>query len=137
MTPSPDRNYGMQEGGFMNLIVRIVIGAITGWLTGKLVEIEGREKVVSEGHVLDIIYGILGAMAGEYLFFWIVIGKGNAFSDFATTILGSITLVGAGRLLASRWRFVRSHKKNTSPGSFEVGRVNPDVVGLIEAPAAP
>ena len=121
----------------MNVIVRIVIGGITGWLTGKLVEIEGREKVVSEGHVLDIVYGIVGAIAGEYLFFWIVIGKGNAFSDFATAVLGSITLVGAGRLLASRWRFVRSHKKNTSPGSFEVGRVNPEVVGLIEAPAAP
>jgi len=121
----------------MNVIVRIVIGAITGWLTGKLVEIEGREKVVSEGHVLDIVYGIVGAIAGEYLFFWIVIGRGNGFSDFATAVLGSITLVGAGRLLASRWRFVRSHKKNTSPGSFEVGRVNPEVVGLIEAPAAP
>ena len=31
-------------------------------------------------------------MVGEYLFFWIVIAKGNAFSDYATTVLGSITL---------------------------------------------
>jgi uncharacterized membrane protein YeaQ/YmgE (transglycosylase-associated protein family) len=137
MTPSPARNYGMQEGGFMNVIVRIIIGAVTGWLTGKLVEIEGRGKVVSEGHVLDIVYGIVGAMAGEYLFFWIVIGKGNGFSDFATAVLGSITVVGAARLLVARWRLAQSYKRNTSPSSFEVGRVNPDAVGLIEAPAAP
>jgi hypothetical protein len=30
------------------------------------------------------VYGIVGAMVGEYLFFWIVIGKGNALGDFAT-----------------------------------------------------
>jgi uncharacterized membrane protein YeaQ/YmgE (transglycosylase-associated protein family) len=137
MTPSPGRNYGMQEGGFMNVIVRIVVGAITGWLTGKLVEIEGRSKVVGEGHVLDIIYGIVGAIAGDYLFFWIVIGKGNGFSDFATAVLGSITVVGAARLLVARWRLARSYKKNTSPSSFEMRRVNPDPIDLIEAPAAP
>jgi hypothetical protein len=37
----------------MNVIVRIVIGGLAGWLTGKAVEVEGRVKVVSEGHVLD------------------------------------------------------------------------------------
>jgi uncharacterized membrane protein YeaQ/YmgE (transglycosylase-associated protein family) len=53
---------------------------------------------------LDAIYGVVGAMVGEYLFFWIVIGKGNAVSDYATMVLGSITVVGAARLLAARWR---------------------------------
>lgn len=85
----------------MNLIVRIVIGALAGWLTGKAVEVEGRVRVVREGHVLDAIYGIAGAMVGEYLFFWIVIGKGNAFSDFATAVLGSITIVGVARLITA------------------------------------
>jgi uncharacterized membrane protein YeaQ/YmgE (transglycosylase-associated protein family) len=91
----------MQED-FMNFIVRILVGGITGWLTGKAVEIEGRVKVVKEGHVLDMIYGIVGAMVGEYLFFWIVVGKGNAFSEYATTVLGSITVVGAARLVTAR-----------------------------------
>jgi uncharacterized membrane protein YeaQ/YmgE (transglycosylase-associated protein family) len=85
----------------MNVIVRIVIGALAGWLTGKAVEVEGRLEVVREGHVLDAIYGIVGAMVGEYLFFWIVIGKGNAFSDFATAVLGSVTIVGVARLIAA------------------------------------
>ena len=48
----------------MHIIVRILVGGITGWLIGKAVEIEGHVKVVREGHVLDIIYGIIGAMVG-------------------------------------------------------------------------
>jgi uncharacterized membrane protein YeaQ/YmgE (transglycosylase-associated protein family) len=127
----------MQEGVFMNVIFRIVVGGITGWLTGKLVEIEGREKVVSEGHVLDMIYGIVGGLVGEYLFFWIVVGKGNALSDFATTVLGSITAVGVARSLVARWRRAQSYRRTTSPSSFAVGRANPDVIEPIEAPAAP
>ena len=85
----------------MNVIVRIVIGALAGWMMGKVVEVAGRVKVVSEGHMLDAIYGIVGAMIGDYLFFWIVIGKGNAFSDFATAVLGSVTIVGAARMIAA------------------------------------
>jgi uncharacterized membrane protein YeaQ/YmgE (transglycosylase-associated protein family) len=92
----------------MNVIVLIVVGGLTGWLTGKAVEVEGRINVVREGHGIDAIYGIIGALVGDYLFFWMVIGKGNAFSSYATAILGSITLVGAARLLAARWHRVRS-----------------------------
>jgi uncharacterized membrane protein YeaQ/YmgE (transglycosylase-associated protein family) len=92
----------------MNVIVRIIVGALTGWLAGKAVEVEGRTTVVREGHVTDVIYGIIGALIGEYLFFWIVIGQGNAFSSYATAVLGSLTLVGAARLLAARWHRVRS-----------------------------
>ena len=121
----------------MNVLFRILVGGLTGWLTGKAVEIEGGVRVVREGHVLDIIYGIVGGMVGEYLFFWIVIGKGDAFSDFATTILGAITIVGAARSLVARWRRAQSHKTNTSPSSFGVRRVSPDVIDTIEAPAAP
>jgi uncharacterized membrane protein YeaQ/YmgE (transglycosylase-associated protein family) len=92
----------------MNVIVRIIVGALIGWLTGKAVEVEGRITVVKESHVIDMFYGIIGALLGEYLFFWMVIGQGNAFSSYATAVLGSITLVGAARLLAARWHRVRS-----------------------------
>jgi uncharacterized membrane protein YeaQ/YmgE (transglycosylase-associated protein family) len=92
----------------MNVIIRIIVGALTGWLTGKAVEVEGRLTVAREGHITDVIYGIIGALIGEYLFFWIVIGQGNTFSSYATAILGAITLVGAARLLAARWHRVRS-----------------------------
>jgi uncharacterized membrane protein YeaQ/YmgE (transglycosylase-associated protein family) len=88
----------------MNVIVRILLGAFTGWLIGKAVGEEGYGNVLRPGHVklLDTIYGIVGAFLGEHLFFWIVIGKGDSLSSYATTVLGSITLVGAARLLAGR-----------------------------------
>ena len=92
----------------MNVIVRIIVGALTGWLTGKAVEVEGRINVVKEGHVIDAVYGIIGALLGDYLFFWMVIGQGNTLSSYATAVLGAITLVGAARLLAARWHRVRS-----------------------------
>jgi uncharacterized membrane protein YeaQ/YmgE (transglycosylase-associated protein family) len=91
----------------MNFIVQFLVGGLTGWLTGKVLEVEGRVNVVREGHVLDTIYGIIGAFIGKHLFFWVVIGKGSTFSSYAMTVLGSITLVGAARLLAERWRRVR------------------------------
>src|ERR1043166_9603865 len=102
----------------MNVIVRILVGAITARLTGKAVEMEGRITVIREGHFLDMIYGIVGAMLGEYLFFWIVIAKGNAFSDYATTVLGSITVVGIARLVTSRQRLTRYPKTDTSSRSI-------------------
>jgi uncharacterized membrane protein YeaQ/YmgE (transglycosylase-associated protein family) len=90
----------------MNFIVRILVGAITGWLTGIAVGEEGYGKVARVRHVriLDTIYGIVGALVGEHLFFWIVIGKGNEFSSYATAVLGAVTLVGAARLLAAKIR---------------------------------
>jgi len=91
----------------MNIIILIVVGGLTGWLTGKAVEVEGRITVVREGHVVDAIYGIIGALIGKYLFFWIVIGQGNAFSSYATAVLGSITLVGAARQAGMGLRTLR------------------------------
>jgi uncharacterized membrane protein YeaQ/YmgE (transglycosylase-associated protein family) len=95
----------------MNVIVRILVGAFTGWLTGMAVGEEGYGKVAREKHVrmLDTIYGIVGALFGEYLFFWIVIGSGNEFSSYATTVLGAITVVGAARLMAAKIRPYRTH----------------------------
>ena len=90
----------------MNLIVLILVGAFTGWLTGKAVEVERRDKIVRQAHVLDTIFGIIGALIGKHLFFWIVIGKGSSVGDFATAVLGSIALVGGARLIAERWHRV-------------------------------
>ena len=52
----------------MNVIVLIVVGALTGWLTGKAVEVEGRTIVGEESHVTDAVYGIIGALIGNIYF---------------------------------------------------------------------
>lgn len=89
----------------MNGIFGILVGGITGWLTGKIVREEGYGKVLRGGYVkgLDIFFGIVGASIGGYLFFWAVIGDGGSFSRYSTAVLGSVTLVGLVRLISERY----------------------------------
>lgn len=87
----------------MNGIFWIVLGGITGWLTGKLIGEKGYGKLLG-GYAtngLDILFGIVGASIGGYLFFWAVIGEGSSFSGYATAVLGSIALVGFVRQISA------------------------------------
>ena len=89
----------------MNGIFWLLVGGITGWLTGKLIGEKGYGKALG-GYAtngLDIVFGIVGASIGGYLFFWAVIGEGSLFSRYATAILGSITLVGFVRQVSARY----------------------------------
>ncbi|MGH7829685.1 MAG: GlsB/YeaQ/YmgE family stress response membrane protein [Candidatus Binatia bacterium] len=89
----------------MNGILWVVLGAITGWLTGKLIGEKGYGELLKAGYArgLDMVFGIVGASLGGYLFFWAVIGEGSAFSKYATAVLGSITLVGLVRQFSARY----------------------------------
>ena len=101
----------------MNLAVRIIVGGFTGWLTGKAIGEEGYQKTVKDTHgrILDMFYGVVGAIVGEYLFFWIVVGTGSSFSSYATTVLGAITLVGAARLIGAKIHSHRSYQPPSRP----------------------
>ena len=87
----------------MSGILWIVLGAITGWLTGKMIGEKGYGECLKAGYArgLDIVFGIVGASVGGYLFFWAVIGEGSSFSKYATMVLGSITLVGFVRQVSA------------------------------------
>ncbi|HET8562461.1 MAG TPA: GlsB/YeaQ/YmgE family stress response membrane protein, partial [Candidatus Binatia bacterium] len=126
ITPFSEIVIMKMQQAVMNMIVRILVGGFTGWLTGIAAGEEGYGKTMRERQVriLDTVYGIIGAFIGEYLFFWIVIGKGDAFSDYVTMVLGSITLVGAARLIAARWRSSRSHQRIPRAAHFELYRTN-------------
>lgn len=87
----------------MNGMFWILVGGITGWLTGKLIGEKGYGKLLG-GHAtkaLDIVCGIVGASIGGYVFFWMVIGEGDSFTRYATAVLGSITLVGFVRQVSA------------------------------------
>ena len=88
----------------MSGIFWILVGGITGWLTGTFMGQQGYGKSLLGGYArsLDIALGILGASFGGYLFFWAVIGESSSFSSYATAILGSMTLVGLVRLISAR-----------------------------------
>ena len=83
----------------MDIFIRLSLGAIAGWLTGKAVEGEGRSTIVSEEHGRDAIYGMIGGLLGEYLFFWIIIGEANTLTTTGTAVLGAIVAVGIARFL--------------------------------------
>jgi uncharacterized membrane protein YeaQ/YmgE (transglycosylase-associated protein family) len=88
----------------MNGMLWILAGGIAGWLTGKLIGKKGYGEFLFSGYArsLDILFGVVGASIGGYLFFWIVIGEGSSFSGYATAVLGSITLVGFLRQVTAR-----------------------------------
>ena len=88
----------------MSGIFWILVGGITGWLTGMFMGEQGYGKSLLGGYArsIDIALGIVGASFGGYLFFWAVIGEGSSFSRYATAIFGSVTLVGVVRLISTR-----------------------------------
>ena len=88
----------------MSGIFWILVGGMTGWMTGTFMGEQGYGKRLLGGHArsLDIVLGIVGASFGGYLFFWPDIGNGSSFSRYATAILGSVTLVGVVRLISAR-----------------------------------
>jgi uncharacterized membrane protein YeaQ/YmgE (transglycosylase-associated protein family) len=88
----------------MNLLLKLVVGAIAGWLTGKAVDGEGFARTVSNRHVFDVLLGLIGGALGGRLFFWIVIGEPTLFTDISVAVLGAITVTGALRMLTSGLR---------------------------------
>ena len=94
----------------MNGIFWVLMVGITGWLTGKLIGEKGYGKVLGRGYAkgLDVVFGIVGASFGGYLFFWAIIGEGTSFSFYATATLGSITLVGVARQVSARFSLCSS-----------------------------
>ena len=93
----------------MDFLVRILLGAIAGWLTGKAADGERDGRGFSAGHkqLRDVVCGVIGALFGQSLFFWVIIGS-SSFGNYATAVLGAIAVVGATRLIGARLQRARS-----------------------------
>ena len=93
----------------MTGIVWILVGGMTGWLTGTFMGEQGYGKSLLGGYArsLDIVLGIVGAFFGGYLFFWAVIGEASSFSTYATAVFGSCD---------SRWTCSADFHKKLSLG---------------------
>jgi uncharacterized membrane protein YeaQ/YmgE (transglycosylase-associated protein family) len=66
----------------------IVIGAIAGWIAGKIV------KGAGSGIVMNIVIGVSGALIGGFLLsFFLNTGGGGWFFTLFTAILGSVILL--------------------------------------------
>jgi uncharacterized membrane protein YeaQ/YmgE (transglycosylase-associated protein family) len=75
------------------IIAWLVIGAVAGWLSGKIVDGSGF------GLAIDIIVGIVGAVIGGYLagVLGIAVG-GGLLSSIVVAVIGAIILLVVLRL---------------------------------------
>ena len=75
--------------GTNSLIVVLVVGLIAGWLAGKIVQGTGL------GIIGDIIFGVVGAFVGRWLFtyFHFGIGANFWFDAILTATVGAVVLL--------------------------------------------
>src|SRR4030095_6326367 len=97
----------------MNGIFWIVLGGMTGWLTGTLMGKEGYGKRLLGGYTrsLDIFFGVVGASIGGFFSFLALHGGGRSFSGYAAAALGSIALVGFVRQISAGYSPFRGGKR--------------------------
>jgi uncharacterized membrane protein YeaQ/YmgE (transglycosylase-associated protein family) len=75
----------------------ILVGLIAGWLTGKVMQGSGF------GVIGDIVIGILGALAGGFLFSHLgFAGSGGLLYSILVAFLGAVILTWLFRLITGR-----------------------------------
>jgi uncharacterized membrane protein YeaQ/YmgE (transglycosylase-associated protein family) len=78
----------------MELILFVIMGAIVGWLAGKIMSGHGY------GIIWDIVLGILGSFLGGWLFTLIFgTGPSGLIISFAVALIGAVILVALVRLI--------------------------------------
>ena len=71
----------------------IIIGAIAGWIAGKIMK-------TKDGLLLDIVIGVVGALIGGFLLsFFVDTASGGWFFTLLTAILGAVILLWVLRLV--------------------------------------
>ena len=80
----------------MNLLVFIIVGAIAGFLAGKVVTGHGL------GLIWDIIVGIIGAFLGGWLAGLVGIGVSSLLALAIVAFIGAVILLALFRLVVGR-----------------------------------
>lgn len=75
------------------LIVFLLIGAIAGWLAGKITKGRGF------GLGGNIIVGIVGAFVGGMLFSWFGVNAGGFIGSVVTATIGAVVLLSLIKII--------------------------------------
>ena len=71
----------------MDIIIFLLIGAVAGWLAGKLMKGGGF------GLIVNIIVGIIGGFIGGWLMSLVGIEKGGLVWEIITSVIGACVLL--------------------------------------------
>ena len=76
------------------MLYAILIGALAGWLAGRIMRNSGF------GIIVNILLGILGGFLANWLFGYLHIGIGSGvLSDLITGVIGAIVILFIARLI--------------------------------------
>ncbi|MGB5277466.1 MAG: GlsB/YeaQ/YmgE family stress response membrane protein [Gammaproteobacteria bacterium] len=70
-----------------SIIMVLVIGALAGWLAGKIMKGEGF------GVAVNIVVGIIGAVIGGFLFSLLGVSAGGFIGSLITATVGAVALL--------------------------------------------
>lgn len=73
--------------GTDSIIMILVIGALAGWLAGKIMKGEGF------GVAINIVVGIVGAVIGGFLFSLLGVTAGGFIGSLITATIGAVALL--------------------------------------------
>lgn len=76
-----------------NIVMIIIIGAIAGWLAGKIMKGRGF------GLLGNIVIGIIGAFVGGFLFSLFGIAAGGIIGSLVMSTVGAVALLFVVRIL--------------------------------------
>ena len=71
----------------LDFIIFIVLGAVAGWLAGKIVSGGGF------GFIINAIIGIIGGVLGGWVFGLLGLSSGGSWGGFVTAVIGAILLL--------------------------------------------
>jgi uncharacterized membrane protein YeaQ/YmgE (transglycosylase-associated protein family) len=77
----------------MNIIIFLIIGALAGWLAGRVMKGKGF------GLIGNIIVGIVGALIGGWVFEFLGIFTTGGFGAFITAFVGAVILLWLVQLI--------------------------------------
>jgi len=77
----------------MNLIIFLIIGAIAGWLAGKIMNGGGF------GFILNMVLGVVGAVVGGFLFSLVGINAGGIIGSIIFATIGAIILLYLAKMI--------------------------------------